>query len=71
MPFAHAQYWPIALPFFLLLAAGLAALLLLIQIKVLTYAYSRLGMSSGVGLPAAARLADRKLHQYSDCGPRG
>lgn len=47
MPFAHAQYLPIALPFFLLLAAGLAALLLLIQIKILTYAYSRLGMSSG------------------------
>jgi uncharacterized membrane protein len=47
MPFSHAQYWQIALPFFLLLAAGLAVLLLLIQIKVLTYAYSRLGMSSG------------------------
>jgi uncharacterized membrane protein len=47
MPFAHAQYLPITLPFFLLFAAALVVLLLLIQIRVLTYAYSRLGMSPG------------------------
>lgn len=47
MPFSHAQYLPIALPFFLLFAAALVVLLLLIQIRVLSYAYSRLGMSPG------------------------
>jgi uncharacterized membrane protein len=47
MQFAHAQYLPIALPFFLLFAAALAVLLLLVQIRVLSYAYAQLGMSSG------------------------
>lgn len=47
MPFSHAQYLPIALPFFMLFAAALVVLLVLIQIRILSYAYSRLGMSSG------------------------
>jgi uncharacterized membrane protein len=47
MHFGHAQYLPIALPLFALLAGALALLLILVQIRVLRYAYMRLGMSSG------------------------
>ena len=45
--FGHTQYLPIALPLFALLAGALALLLILVQIRVLRYAYMRLGMSSG------------------------
>jgi uncharacterized membrane protein len=47
MHFGHAQYLPIALPLFALLAGALALLLILVQVRVLRYAYMRLGMSSG------------------------
>jgi uncharacterized membrane protein len=47
MSYAHAQYLPLAAPFYMLFAAALLVLLLLVQIRVLSYAYSRLGMSSG------------------------
>jgi uncharacterized membrane protein len=47
MHYGHAQYLPIAPPLFALLAAALGILLLLIQIRVLRYAYMRLGVSSG------------------------
>ena len=50
MSFAHVQYLPLALPFYMLFAAALVVLLVLIQIHVLSYAYSRLGMSSGAAL---------------------
>lgn len=47
MDFDHAQYLPVAPPFFALLAAALALLLILVQIGILRYAYMRLGVSSG------------------------
>ena len=37
MHFGHAQYLPIALPLFALLAGALALLLILVQIRVLRY----------------------------------
>jgi uncharacterized membrane protein len=46
MHFGHAQYLPIALPLFALLAA-LTVLLILAQIRVLRCAYTQLGVSSG------------------------
>jgi uncharacterized membrane protein len=42
-----AQYLPIALPLFALLAGAPAFLLILVQIRVLRYAYMQLGVSSG------------------------
>jgi uncharacterized membrane protein len=47
MHFGHAQYLPIALPLFALLAGALTVLLILAQIRVLRYAYTQLGVSSG------------------------
>jgi hypothetical protein len=47
MHFGHAQYLPIALPLFALLASALTLLLILVQIRVLRYAYMQLGVSSG------------------------
>lgn len=47
MHFEHAQYLPVAPFFFLLLAGALVALLILIQIGVLRYAYMQLGIGSG------------------------
>ena len=44
---AHAQYLPIAPPLFALLAGALILLLILVQIRVLRYAYMQLGVSSG------------------------
>ena len=40
MHFGHTQYLPIALPLFALLAGALALLLILVQIRVLRYAYT-------------------------------
>jgi uncharacterized membrane protein len=45
--FGHTRYLPIALPLFALLGGALALLLILVQIRVLRYAYMRLGVSSG------------------------
>ena len=45
--FGHTQYLPITLPLFALLAGAVALLLSLVQIRVLRYAYMRLGVSSG------------------------
>jgi uncharacterized membrane protein len=47
MHFGHAQYLPIALPLFALLAGALTVLLILAQIRVLRYAHTQLGVSSG------------------------
>src|SRR6516165_11078947 len=44
------HYLPLAPPFFLLLVALFIALLLLIQLGLLRYAYMSLGMSSGAAL---------------------
>jgi uncharacterized membrane protein len=49
MFFAHTQHLPAALPFFAAFAFALALLLALIQVRVLRFAYLRLGVS-----PAAA-----------------
>ncbi|HXY57105.1 MAG TPA: DUF1614 domain-containing protein [Methylocystis sp.] len=46
MHFAHVQYLPVSPPFFALLAGALVVLLILIQIRVLRYAYMQLGVSS-------------------------
>jgi uncharacterized membrane protein len=47
---AQIHYIPLAWPFFALLAAALALLLVLVQIRILRYAYMRLGISSGWAL---------------------
>lgn len=47
MHIGHAQYLPVAPPMFALLAGALVLLLILIQIRVLRFAYMQLGVSSG------------------------
>ncbi len=47
MHYGHAQYLPIAPSLFALLAVALGILLILVQIRVLRYAYMQLGVSSG------------------------
>ena len=48
---SHMQYYlPLAAPFFFILAALFALLVLLIQINILRYAYERLGVSAGTAL---------------------
>jgi uncharacterized membrane protein len=47
MHYGHAQYLPIAPSLFALLAIALGILLLLVQVRVLRYAYMQLGVSSG------------------------
>jgi uncharacterized membrane protein len=44
------QYLPLSAPFFAILVGLFAVLVILIQINVLRYAYSRLGVSSGAAL---------------------
>jgi uncharacterized membrane protein len=46
----HLNYFPLAWPFFSLLVVALALLLLLIQVRILRYAYMRLGLASGWAL---------------------
>ena len=47
----QAQYYlPVAWPFFALLALALALLLIFVQIRILRFAYMRLGVSSGWAL---------------------
>ncbi|MCW2275655.1 DUF1614 domain-containing protein [Rhodoblastus acidophilus] len=47
----HAQYYlPLAWPLFALLALALALLLIFVQVKILRFAYMRLGVSSGWAL---------------------
>jgi uncharacterized membrane protein len=47
MHYGHAQYFPIAPALVASLAAALGILLILVQIRVLRYAYMQLGVSSG------------------------
>jgi uncharacterized membrane protein len=47
MHYGHAQYLPIAPSLFALLAVALGILLILVQIRVLRYAYMKQGVSSG------------------------
>jgi uncharacterized membrane protein len=47
---SHIQYLPIAPLFFLLLVGAVALLLIFIQLRVLHYAYERLGVSSNTAL---------------------
>ncbi len=46
MHLGDAQYLPVAPPIFFLLAGALALLVLLIQLRILQYAYTQLGVSS-------------------------
>ncbi len=48
--FSHAQYLPVAPQFFAFLAGVLVIMLFLVQIRVLRYAYMRLGVSSGAAV---------------------
>src|ERR1700678_1966150 len=50
MHFGHLQYLPIAPLFFLLLVGFFAALVLFVEVGILQYAYTRLGVSSRVAL---------------------
>ena len=45
--FGNAQYLPIAPQLYAFLAGALVVLLILVQIRVLRYAYMQLGVSSG------------------------
>ncbi|QGM96185.1 DUF1614 domain-containing protein [Methylocystis parvus] len=46
MDFGDAQFLPVAPPFFFLLAGVVAILLILVQLRLLQYAYTQLGVSS-------------------------
>src|SRR5262245_53930495 len=46
MHLGHTQYLPVAPPMFALLAGALVLLLIMIQIRVLLFAYMQLGVSS-------------------------
>jgi uncharacterized membrane protein len=46
----EVQYVPLALPFFLFLVGLFFFIVVLIQLQVLQYAYSKLGLSSGAAL---------------------
>jgi uncharacterized membrane protein len=48
MHYSHAQYLPMAPPCFAILAVALGVLLILVEIRVLRYAYMQLGVSSGM-----------------------
>src|SRR5438094_3095843 len=50
MSLSQVHYLPLALPFFFILVGLFVALLVLIQLGVLRYAYMRLGVSSGAAL---------------------
>ena len=50
MSLSQVHYLPLAPPFFFILVGLFVALLVLIQIGVLRYAYMRLGISSGAAL---------------------
>lgn len=47
---SQLHYLPLPLPFFVILAGALLALIVLIQVGVLRYAYMRLGISSGAAI---------------------
>ncbi len=50
MHMGHVQYLPVAPTFYALLAGALVVLVILIQIRVLRYAYMQLGVSSGAAV---------------------
>jgi uncharacterized membrane protein len=50
VPFSHLQYLPLTPLFFALLAGLFGLLLVFIQLGVLRYAYTRLGISSGTAM---------------------
>ena len=53
MSLSQVHYLPLAPPFFFILVGLFVALLVLIQLGVLRYAYMRLGISSGAALNVA------------------
>jgi uncharacterized membrane protein len=50
MPFHHLQYLPLPLPFFSILVGAFIALIVLLQVGALRYAYMRIGMGPGAAL---------------------
>ncbi len=50
MHFSHLHYLPLSLPFFSILIGVFLLLLIFIQLRILRYAYMRLGLSSGGAL---------------------
>ncbi len=68
--FSYAQYLPLSPQAFTALAALLFVAVMLVQIRLLRYTYTRLGVSSVGGLPTAFSLAGRLLRQYSDRNAR-
>jgi hypothetical protein len=64
MHFGHAQYLPMAPSLFALLAVALGILLILVQIRVLRYAYMQLGVSSGAAF-CGRSVSDRRLEGRS------
>lgn len=50
MNFGDTHYLPVAPPFFILLASVVAVLVVLVQLRILQYAYIQLGVSPGVAV---------------------
>src|SRR6516164_6084878 len=78
MSLSQVHYLPLTPPFFFILVGLFVAILVLIQLGVLRYAYMRLGISSGAALlllfasqlniGAAARLHRRQPWHADRCG---
>ncbi len=66
---SQVHYLPLTPGLFSILVFLVVGLIILIQLRILRYAYMRLGVGPGAALLSAVRLADRQLFQYSDHGP--
>ena len=66
---SQVHYLPLTPGLFSILVLLFAGLIILIQLRILRYAYMRLGVGPGGALLLAVRLADRQLFQYSDHDP--
>ena len=65
MPSSQFHYLPLTPAFFSLLVGVLVVVVVLIQLGILRYAYTRIGVGARPALVVAVWLSDRKLHQYS------
>ena len=68
---SQMHYLPLTPGLFSLLALLFGVLIILIQLRILRYAYMKLGVGPGHGAAAVVRLADRQLFQYPDHDPAG
>ena len=62
---SQLNYFPLALPFFFLLAGFFLVLVILVQVHVLHFAYMRLGISSRAAFfLLVGPTLDSRLHRY-------